>query len=261
MSAFAERSETIGELSKALVKAVGEIGDIPKNKTVEVRKKDGGRYGFKYADLTDVINIVRPVLAKNGVAVLQTAETDRDTVSVWTTILHESGEYITHQATRMPSGNDAQGTGSSITYARRYSLLAVLGLSAEDDTDAGNNPAWKEPDTPKTAPKPRKDDPFFNKKSNPTQSSAKATLNDVGFTSADKFGGPEHENKERAMLAKEVGNLRGFSPLCAGNTKDFLTKHDVGLVTELPLDKLNELHTLLKGCAELGPDAEFAGGE
>lgn len=131
MSAWADKSETIDALSASLVKALGEMSDLAKTQTA-----NAGQYSYRYATLADALAMARPILASHGLTITQTAETDDRDAIVWTTILHSSGQYVTTRPTRLPAGKTAQNTGSSITYARRYALMAVLGLATEDDDGA-----------------------------------------------------------------------------------------------------------------------------
>jgi hypothetical protein len=136
-----QSSDTIGEISAALVAALGEMTDVPKSHEAKVQTKAGPGYGYKYANLADSLSMVRPVLAKHGLAVMQVSSTpDQNTVLVTTTLLHKSGEWIMFFPLGMPNGRTAQETGSAITYARRYSLLSCLGLAAEDDDGASAAP-------------------------------------------------------------------------------------------------------------------------
>lgn len=157
-----ESSDNITDISKALVTALGQMTDIRKGREAKVQMKSGGNYGYKYADLADTIQSVRPILASHGLAVLQNASTTNpDLVLISTTILHTSGEWISFDPLALPAGRTAQETGSAISYGRRYHLLACLGLAAEDDDGAtaggrnrsrGSSPATK-PDNTRT-PKP-----------------------------------------------------------------------------------------------------------
>ena len=132
-----QSSESIAQLSAALVVALGEMTDIRKGREAKVQMKSGGNYGYKYADLADTIQSVRPTLAKHGLAVMQNASTTNpDLVLITTTVLHASGEWIAFEPLALPAGRTAQETGSAISYGRRYHLLACLGLAAEDDDGA-----------------------------------------------------------------------------------------------------------------------------
>lgn len=136
------KSETIKELATALAKAQGQM---------ESAKKDSQNPFFKskYADLAAIVEAVKVPLSQNGLSYVQITdipEGDADAVLVETVLMHVSGEWLSGRL-RMPvTKNDAQGTGSAITYARRYGLQAMLGVPAEDDD--GNAAAAAAP-TPK----------------------------------------------------------------------------------------------------------------
>ena len=128
-------SESIDELSKAWVIASGKMVDLVKTKTA-----NAGKYSYTYADLADVLQMARPILNGCGLAIMQTAESNADEVVVYTTLIHSSGQFICAKPTRLPAGETAQNTGSSLSYARRYALMAFLGLAAEDDDGATASP-------------------------------------------------------------------------------------------------------------------------
>ena len=124
------------EFAAAFVKAQAAMTDITKGRTAKVPMKAGGSYSYSYADLADVLSDSRPVLTANGLAITQSIVTNGRDVEVWTTILHTSGQYRTDGPLAFNGGNDPQQAGSAITYARRYSALASLGLASEDDDGA-----------------------------------------------------------------------------------------------------------------------------
>lgn len=135
MSAWYERSEQIDAIAPSIVKALGELNEVPRKRTANT-----GSYSYSYADLGDAIGMTREILAANDLALTQSAEVLEDEVVIWTTLLHASGQYLTYAPTRLPAGKTAQNTGSAITYARRYSLMAALGLATEDDDGASASP-------------------------------------------------------------------------------------------------------------------------
>lgn len=99
-------------------------------------KKDSSNPFFKskYADLHAVLEAVREPLSKNGLCVSQTIEVcDSGLQVVRTTLGHESGQYIGGVCPIINTKGDAQGMGSAITYARRYSLAAIVGIAQMDD--------------------------------------------------------------------------------------------------------------------------------
>lgn len=122
-----KHSESIGNLSKALVAAQSEFPAIPKTKEVIVQTQKGS-YVFKYAPLEDTLKLLRPTLVKHGLGITQGAEGD----SIVTAVIHESGEWIAHTMPLMDTSNPQQ-YGSQFTYRRRYSLKAALGIETDDD--------------------------------------------------------------------------------------------------------------------------------
>jgi hypothetical protein len=133
------RSDSIKNIAIALAKFQGEIRN-PENTEVHPHFK------CKYAPLSEVLNLVRPVLAKNGLSIFQSTETtESGLVGVKTMLLHESGEFIESDTLLLkPDKMTPQGAGACITYGRRYSISSILGISSEDDDDAnsvsGNKP-------------------------------------------------------------------------------------------------------------------------
>lgn len=128
-----------GEMAADLVAALGELADVKRGASANIPTKSGGSYSYKYATLPDILQAVRPVLAKHNLAVLQNATQTADgSVAIWTMLVHSSGQHLVFEALPMPMGAIAQETGSAITYGRRYQLLAVLGLAADDDDDGAS---------------------------------------------------------------------------------------------------------------------------
>lgn len=113
----------MSELIKALVAARKAIGAAKKGAV-------NPHFRSKYADLGSVMEAVKEPLEAHGLAFVQ----DIKDGQVWTVILHEAGERL--DLAPFPivaSKQDAQGHGSALTYARRYSLQTALGVPAEDD--------------------------------------------------------------------------------------------------------------------------------
>lgn len=130
------RSDTIGELSKAVTKFQKDAPKITKDKTAKIPTKGGAGYEYKYADLSSIWEKIRGNLADCELAVIQIPTYAQSEPALTTMISHSSGEYI-EDAMKLAIVQDTpQGQGSAITYARRYMLCAMLGLVADDDTDA-----------------------------------------------------------------------------------------------------------------------------
>jgi hypothetical protein len=90
----------------------------------------------KYASLDAMIDAVRPVLAKHGLAIIQGAlDSDPVQLSCETMLIHESGEWLAGGVTLPLGKSDPQGAGAAMTYARRYGLAALLSLATEEDDD------------------------------------------------------------------------------------------------------------------------------
>ena len=149
------QSDEIAQLATALAKAQGEIDDATK-------KGANPYFNSKYADLAAVRAVIREPLAVNDLAIVQLPKTLEGAVEVETIIIHKSGEYIA-ETLRMPVGKwDAHSIGSGITYARRYGLMAMLGIAAEDDD---GNAATDRPSAPPSQQKkaPEKDFGYLRK--------------------------------------------------------------------------------------------------
>lgn len=88
----------------------------------------------KYVDLAGCVEAVIDALNSNGIALMQHTSEDATGVTVETVFLHESGEVLSCGKLHVPAAKqDAQGYGSALTYARRYSLMAACGIAPEDD--------------------------------------------------------------------------------------------------------------------------------
>lgn len=114
------------ELYAALADAQGEIENATKN-------AKNPHYRNNYADLAEVLNTIRPVFSKHGLAVLQSTAFDGALVHVTCTVAHKAGGSISSTASCVPGKTDAQGVGAATTYLRRYSLAAMAGIAQEDD--------------------------------------------------------------------------------------------------------------------------------
>lgn len=104
----------------------------------------------EYASLGQVIDTIKPTLNKHGLAFTQLVDYEGSTQFVKTVLFNEQGETIESRHVLNPTKQDPQGYGSAITYAKRYSLVAMFGLDADKDDDA--NEASKPPVTPSVTP-------------------------------------------------------------------------------------------------------------
>lgn len=147
-------STEIKQISKAIVNAQPEIAAALKDST-------NPHFRSKYADLTAVWHACKDVLKQHKLAVIQffePCEKDGYVLTV-TRLIHESGEWVEGKLLLPYKDNNPQNVGSAITYARRYSLSAMLGIVTEEDDDANQasqqtyaKPVPKE-EKPKSLPK------------------------------------------------------------------------------------------------------------
>ena len=117
-------------LNAAIAKAQGELPAIPTNKTV-----DTGTFKYEYADLGSILALVRPVLSKHGLALIQRLENPSGGgPSIRTELRHADGGVI---AASFPLGEwkTPQQLGSMVTYIRRYATVSMLGIATEEDDD------------------------------------------------------------------------------------------------------------------------------
>ena len=115
------------KLFSAMAKAFPEIENATKDKVNPAFKS-------KYADLGSVVEAVKPALAKNDLWFAQIMHEQSGGICVETIVCHSSGEQFSFGKLFLPAAKqDAQGYGSALTYARRYSLMSAFGIAAEDD--------------------------------------------------------------------------------------------------------------------------------
>jgi hypothetical protein len=132
-------SPEINELAAALSKAQGEF---------ENAKKDSENPFFNshYADLAACIDVARRPLSANTLAVVQSPSlVENGYVRMTTRLLHSSGQWIESELDALPKDSGPQSVGSVVTYLRRYSLCAMIGLAAEDDDGNAASGAVEKP--------------------------------------------------------------------------------------------------------------------
>ena len=133
------KSDSIKELATALNKAQSEMSGASKSSKNPFFKS-------KYADLNSVIEAIKQPFSDNGLSYSQMPVFDNGAVGVETILMHISGEYIASTLLLPMVKQDPQAAGSAITYARRYSLMSVAGIPAEDDD--GNHATNRTPSKP-----------------------------------------------------------------------------------------------------------------
>ena len=176
------KSNSIKEIATALSKAQGEFQNTKKEKVNPF-------FGKKYADLAALWDTCRPVLSKHGLSLLQGVSSNENNVTITTLLMPPPREWIESELGLHADQPTPQKMGSAITYGRRYSLSAMLGLAADEDDDG--NEASKEDGKKKQQ---KKTDPPPQKKSTSKETSPPPPATE--------------ENKEDVEPPKATGRFR-----------------------------------------------------
>jgi len=115
-------------LNAALVAALSELTNLAKDKV-------NPHFKSRFTSLDAILDATRPVLAKHGLALSQEPVFEDGMAGVVTRIIHTSGESRESTLILPLRDQSAQGVGSAISYARRYSAAAVLGIASDEDDD------------------------------------------------------------------------------------------------------------------------------
>ena len=171
-----QMSPTIKALAVALIAAQGELPKLSKDKTNPF-------FNSSYAGLDTVLPAALKVLTTHGLGLIQSVgEDSRGGTTLTTILMHESGEWLSDTQPLLLTKTDPQGQGSAITYGRRYAVMSMLGLVADDDDDG--NAASKAPVVRRAAPSAQPSDP----------------------SAPRKVAGPSTDSGELRMKAKYRGN-------------------------------------------------------
>lgn len=147
-----KKSETLTEFSKAFAKTQQEMKQ-------PLKDANNPFFKSKYVPLENVVEAITESASKNGLSFTQFPSSDEaGNVTVGTLVMHSSGEWIEYDPIKMkPAKNDPQSIGSAITYAKRYALSAIFGITSDPDDD-GNEATQ----TKKQAPAKKKDEPVIS---------------------------------------------------------------------------------------------------
>ena len=130
--------KTLG-IAKAFVEAQKEFAPALKTST-------NPHFKSKYVDLAGCVEAVIDALNNHGIALIQKTHDCDNGVKVETIFMHETGEQISGGLIHVPADRqNAQGYGSALTYARRYSLMAACGIAPEDDDGNAASKGWAKP--------------------------------------------------------------------------------------------------------------------
>ena len=135
-------SESITTIMPAFIKAQGNFAPA-------LKQANNPHFKSKYVALDGVIDAVAAPLRAEGIAIMQMTDVQDARTILETRLIHASGEWIGSRYPVHPVKADPQGEGSALTYARRYALMALVGIAPEDDdgnaaTAAANKPVSAE---------------------------------------------------------------------------------------------------------------------
>jgi hypothetical protein len=152
-------SESVAAIATALAKAQAEIVNPEKGLVGTIREGNGTERNFRYAALSNGLDIIRKTLSRYEIATVQTTSMDEGArhVTLTTTLAHSSGEWISSEwpVCSCSEVNAPRRMGAALTYARRYSLFTLVGIAGEDDLDAPDLNDAPAP-APNSAPRPLK---------------------------------------------------------------------------------------------------------
>ncbi len=160
----ARTTTTTKTLAEALVALQAAAPKLKTDSVAKVPTKGGGEYSYKYLTLNSLTDDMRPVLAEHDFAwVTMPAGSTAEPTLRYALIHGPSGDKIEGEVPLYLGGSPtAQAHGSAITYARRYALLAVLGLCAEDDDGKGASvPHGRRDERPQAQPMSEEDRDSF----------------------------------------------------------------------------------------------------
>lgn len=133
-----QKSESVNDLFAAISKAMGEFTSVTFDKVNPFFNNS------KYASLSATQEMYRPILAKHGLALIQSITVEGEDYFLETALLHSSGQFLSDRLKLLVDKKSMQGLGSAITYAKRYAAQSLLGICGDDDDD-GNAASGKEP--------------------------------------------------------------------------------------------------------------------
>lgn len=119
-------------LVAALARAQAKFTTVAKSHEAEVPTKAGGKFTYTYANLADTISAVLPILAAEGIALLQPILMTEHG-PVLSTQVRKGSEMIESVFPLRVEGLQPQAVGSLITYSRRYCLTSLLAIATDDD--------------------------------------------------------------------------------------------------------------------------------
>lgn len=133
--------EHLGDVFEALAAAQGQFGEVERTLKAKIQSAKAN-YEYEYAPLDEVLQAIRPAMSQNGLSVMQfpfpaTQQNGLTVVTVRTLIGHKSGGWFSNDIRMTSEGSAPREVGSAITYARRYSLMSIVGVAPAVDDDGG----------------------------------------------------------------------------------------------------------------------------
>jgi len=189
----------LDKLAPALVALQADLKPVGKT-------ADNPFFKSKYAALPEIMHAIQPLLAKHRLAVSQFVSHINGQSAIRTILLHESGQAIEDTGPLMLPKNDPQGQGSAITYARRYGVMAVLGLVADNDDD-GNAATRQIQQEEESEPLP----PLADMRQRVNDASAGLTLDEIAAAYKEWSGGLSVMAASVPQLQKYLDHLLGKS--------------------------------------------------
>ncbi|MDX2253265.1 MAG: ERF family protein [Nitrospira sp.] len=242
------------KLFDALAAAQGEFPDIPRTKTVTVRirpERGGGQYTFDYSPLDNTQRVLRPILSRHGIAVMQ-PPCDGAPYRV-VTILAGHGARIEVDFTLSKLGDIKEQAGA-FTYAQRYQYEGICGVKADTDDDgnaASGDSAVVSDRQPKPAPQKNRTPPAVAPKEPAKQEARQETIP----TEAPKAAEPEERAAEAPAVKPDVAIVRDGSPTDAQRAEFKALCAKLGLGARVAVvGKLKEILGKTEGLTEEDTD-------
>lgn len=171
----------MNKIAAALVKAQKSFAPALKTNT-------NPHFRSKYVGLDGCVEAVIDALNDNGIFLMQSNHESGDGVIVETVFIHESGETVSAGKLHVPASKlDAQGFGSALTYARRYSLMAACGIAPEDDDGNAASRGTVTPINQKQVQLPKLSDEDAEREYNKWQKAKGLLLDDEGDPDQQKI--------------------------------------------------------------------------
>lgn len=206
---------------KTLIQAIAEF---QKSAPIILKSATNPFFKSKYADLPAVWHTIKDLMSANGLAVVNLNVIIEGVEYLETRIYHTSGEYLSSVSRLAPVKSDPQSVGSAITYMRRYALMSLLGLVADDDDDAnaasGKTTKQVEKQTPEASPEEKKARDEAIERSKPIAEAIKSSKDEKQLDTILKLQKETIEKlpedlKKRILDIAEQKRI-GFNPINAG---------------------------------------------